>query len=147
MKEYPNMNNSFKNRVYAEESEAQSIQLGFWNWFFFVSQKVQPHTYLEARGNFITSLRPQRVAVVELDSGNASQAHDDAKPVRHPEVPDGLVHVLDQNRHAHYNQLNFVKRWIFLNQYHVSFIQPRKATHSLFVIMLTNFQPKTVKFW
>ena len=29
MKEYPNMNNSFKNRVYAEESEAQSIQLGF----------------------------------------------------------------------------------------------------------------------
>ena len=84
--------------------------------FFFVSQKVQPHTYLKAWGNFITSLRPQRVAVVELDSGDASQAHDDAQPVRHPEVPDGLVHVLDQNRHAHYNQLSFVKRWIFLNQ-------------------------------
>ena len=75
---------------------------------FFVSQKVQPHTYLKAWGNFITSLRPQRVAVVELDSGDASQAHDDAQPVRHPEVPDGLVHVLDQNRHTHYNQLNFV---------------------------------------
>ena len=69
---------------------------------FFVSQKVQPHTYLKAWGNFITSLRPQRVAVVELDSGDASQAHDDAQPVRHPEVPDGLVHVLDQTRHAHF---------------------------------------------
>ena len=89
---------------------------------FFVSQKVQPHTYLKAWGNFITSLRPQRVAVVELDSGDASQAHDDAQPVRHPEVPDGFVHVLDQSRHAHYNQLNFVKRWIFLNQYHLNFI-------------------------
>ena len=39
------------------------------------------------------------------------------------------------------HQLNFVKRWIFLNQYHASFIQPRKATHFLFAI-LTDFYPQ-----
>ena len=37
-----------------------------------------------------------------------------------------------QNRHAHYNQLNFVKRWIYLNQYHVSFIVEYARTGSDF---------------